>query len=349
MTIDLNEPAAPPLDSEAPPQPLLPLDRNLALDLVRVTEAAALAAGHWVGRGDSGAADAAALAAMDTMMSTVQMRGTVVSGDWDADDTEPLHRGQQVGDGDGGDWDVAVDPIDGSGLIAKGMGNALSVIAVAERDTMCDLSAVFYMDKLVASAQCRDVLDLSAPVSQTIAGVARATGKRVEEVTVVMLDRPRHHRLVDEIRSAGARLTFISDGDVTAAILAARPDTDVDLLVGIGGTREGILTACALRCMGGAMQARLHPMSEADHRRAEAAGLDTDRIMTTTDLVGGSACFFAATGISDGDLLPGVRFRGAGATTQSIVMRSASGTIRHIEAHHRQGDTSSSHRLGEFS
>ncbi|CAN5299298.1 class II fructose-bisphosphatase [soil metagenome] len=310
-------------------------DRNLALDLVRVTEAAAMSAGRWVGRGDKNGGDGAAVDAMRTLISTVSMRGIVVIGEGEKDEAPMLFNGEEVGNGDGPECDVAVDPIDGTTLMAKGMPNAIAVLAVAERGTMFDPSAVFYMDKLAVGPEAADVVDITAPVGENIRRVAKAKHREVADVTVTILDRPRHDTLVREVREAGARIHFISDGDVAGAIAAAREGTGVDLLMGIGGTPEGIITACALKCTGGAMQARLWPKDDEERAKARDAGHDLNRVLQIDDLVASDNVFFCATGITDGDLLRGVHYRSGGATTQSLVMRSKSGTIRLIDSLHR--------------
>ena len=310
-------------------------DRNLALELVRVTESAAMAAGPWVGRGEKNLADGAAVEAMRTLISTVSMNGTVVIGEGEKDEAPMLFNGEQVGDGTGPDVDVAVDPIDGTTLTAKGMPNAVSVLAVSERGSMYDPSAVFYMDKLVTGPEAADVVDIRLPVAENIRRIAKAKNTTNNGVTVVLLDRPRHEPLAQEIRDAGARIKFISDGDVAGAIMAARPNTGVDLVLGIGGTPEGIITACAIKCIGGVIQGRLAPKDDEERQRALDAGHDVNRVLTTNDLVRGDNCFFVATGITDGELLKGVRYRENGCTTSSLVMRSKSGTVRTIEAEHR--------------
>ncbi|GAA2158369.1 class II fructose-bisphosphatase [Pedococcus bigeumensis] len=310
-------------------------DRNLALELVRVTEAAAMAGGRWVGRGDKNGADGAAVEAMRALISTVSMKGVVVIGEGEKDDAPMLYNGEEVGDGVGPECDVAVDPIDGTTLTAKGQSNAVSVLAVSDRGSMYDPSAVFYMDKLVTGPEAADVVDIRLPVAENIKRIAKAKKETVEDVTVVMLDRPRHQKLAAEVRDAGARLRFISDGDVAGAIMAARDDTGIDLLLGIGGTPEGIITACAIKCLGGVIQGRLWPQDDDERQRAVDAGHDLDRVLSTDDLVTGENCFFVATGITDGELLKGVRYRAGGATTHSLVMRSKSGTIRLIESHHQ--------------
>jgi fructose-1,6-bisphosphatase II len=310
-------------------------DRNLALELVRVTEAAAMTAGRWVGRGDKNGGDGAAVDAMRMLIGTVSMNGVVVIGEGEKDKAPMLYNGERVGNGDGPDCDVAVDPIDGTTLMAKGMPNAIAVLAVTERGAMFDPSAVFYMEKLAVGPEAADVVDLTVPVGENIRRVARAKNSDASDVTVCILDRPRHEQLVQEVREAGARIRFISDGDVAGAISAARPDTGVDMLVGIGGTPEGIIAACALKCMGGVIQTRLWPKDEDERRKALDAGHDLTRVLHTDDLVRGDNAFFCATGITDGDLLRGVRYRAGGCTTHSIVMRSKSGTVRMIEGFHR--------------
>ncbi|OQO92434.1 fructose-bisphosphatase, class II [Saccharomonospora piscinae] len=310
-------------------------DRNLAMELVRVTEAAAMAAGRWVGKGDKLGGDGAAVDAMRQLVGTVSMRGVVVIGEGEKDEAPMLYNGERVGNGDGPECDVAVDPVDGTTLMSKGMPNALAVLAVAERDAMFDPSAVFYMEKLAVGPEAAGAVDLSAPIAENIRRVAKAKHSSVSDVTVCILDRPRHEQLVREVREAGARIRFISDGDVAGAIATARPTTGVDLLLGIGGTPEGIIAACAMKCLGGELQGRLWPKDDEERRKALDAGHDLDRVLTTDDLVGGENVFFCATGVTDGDLLRGVHYRAGGATTQSIVMRSKSGTVRLIDGYHR--------------
>jgi fructose-1,6-bisphosphatase II len=312
-------------------------DRNLALELVRVTEAAAMAAGRWVGRGDKNGGDGAAVEAMRALIATVSMRGTVVIGEGEKDNAPMLYNGEEVGTGSGPECDVAVDPIDGTTLMAKGMPNAIAVIAVAERGSMFDPSAVFYMDKIVTGSEAADRIDITAPVRENISRVAKAKRERPEDVTVCILDRPRHTRLIEEVRESGARIKFITDGDVAGAISAARPGTGVDLLLGIGGTPEGIIAATALACMGGAIQAKLWPRDDEERQKAIDAGHDLDRVLTTTDLVHGNDLFFCATGVTDGELVRGVRYYADSVQTQSIVMRSKSGTIRVVDSTHQLG------------
>jgi len=303
---------------------------------VRVTEVAAIAAGRWVGRGDKESGDKAAVDAMRHLFGSVPMQGVVVIGEGEKDEAPMLYNGEEIGDGDGPDCDVAVDPVDGTTLMAKGMPNSIAVLAVADRGSMFDPSAVFYMEKIAVGPEAADVVDLDAPVAENIRRVAKAKQIDVSEVTVVIIERPRHDDLVREVRDAGARIHLISDGDVAGGIAAARPQTGVDILMGIGGTPEGIITACALKCMGGAIQARLCPQDDAERERALAAGHDLDQVLSTDDLVSGDHVFFCATGITDGDLLRGVRYSGTGCTTESIVMRSRSGTVRMIEGYHRR-------------
>ncbi|CAN5177623.1 class II fructose-bisphosphatase [soil metagenome] len=323
-----------PLPDELEPASKAP-DRNLALDLVRVTEAAAMAAARWVGRGDKNGADGVAVNAMRTLISTVGMRGTVVIGEGEKDDAPMLFNGEQVGDGTGPECDVAVDPIDGTTLTAKAMSNAIAVLAVAPRGSMYDPSAVFYMDKLVTGPEAADVVDIRLPPARNIALVARAKGIALEDVTVAVLDRPRHNDLVDQIRATGARIKFMTDGDVAGAVLAARPDTGVDLLMGVGGTPEGIIAATAMKCLGGVIQGRLWPTDDSERERAVDAGHDLDQVLSTDELVSGDDCFFVATGITDGEIMRGVRYRAGGCTTHSLVMRSRSGTIREILSEHQ--------------
>ncbi|HEV7655758.1 MAG TPA: class II fructose-bisphosphatase [Mycobacteriales bacterium] len=309
-------------------------DRNLALELVRVTEAAAMAAGRWVGRGDKNGGDGAAVDAMRTLISTVSMRGVVVIGEGEKDEAPMLFNGEEVGSGQGPECDVAVDPVDGTTLMAKGMPNAVAVLAVAERGTMYDPSAVFYMDKLATGPEAADVVDITAPPKENIARIAKAKGGAREDVTVCILDRPRHDDLVVQVREAGARIKFISDGDVAGAIMAAREGTGIDLLLGIGGTPEAIIAACALTCMGGVLQGKLWPRNDAERQKALDAGHDLDQVLTTRDLVSTDNVYFAATGVTDGELMRGVRYRSGGAQTQSIVMRGKSGTIRVVDSWH---------------
>jgi fructose-1,6-bisphosphatase II len=310
-------------------------DRNLALELVRVTEAGAMAAGRWVGRGDKEGGDGAAVDAMRELVNSVSMRGVVVIGEGEKDNAPMLYNGEEVGNGDGPDCDFAVDPIDGTTLMAKGLANAISVLAVSERGTMFDPSAVYYMDKIAVGPEAADVIDITAPIGENIRKVAKAKNLSVSDLTVCILDRPRHEKLIADVREAGARCRLISDGDVAGAISACRPNTSTDMLAGVGGTPEGIIAAAAIRCMGGAIQAKLWPKDDEERQKALDRGHDLDRVLTTEELVSGDNVFFSATGVTDGDLLNGVHFYGGGCTTQSIVMRSKSGTVRMIEAYHR--------------
>lgn len=310
-------------------------DRNLALELVRVTEAGAMAAGRWVGRGEKERGDGAAVDAMRELVNSVSMRGVVVIGEGEKDHAPMLYNGEEVGNGDGPDCDFAVDPVDGTTLMSKGMPNAISVLAVSERGTMFDPSAVFYMNKIAVGPDAADVIDITAPIGENIRRVARKLNESVADVTVCILDRPRHAQLISDVREAGARIRLISDGDVAGAISACRPESGTDILAGIGGTPEGIIAAAAIRCMGGAIQAVLAPTDDDERQRALDRGYDLERVLTTEDLVAGDNVFFCATGVTDGDLLNGVRYFAGGCTTQSIVMRSKSGTVRMIEAYHR--------------
>jgi fructose-1,6-bisphosphatase II len=310
-------------------------DRNLALELARVTEAGAMAAARWVGLGNKNGADGAAVEAMRALINTVSMRGVVVIGEGEKDHAPMLYNGEQIGDGTGPECDVAVDPIDGTRLTANGMPNAISVLAVSARGSMYDPSAVFYMSKLVTGPTAAGVVDIEAPVAYNISAVARAKGCSPQDVTVVILDRPRHEKLISKVRAAGSRIKLITDGDVAGAIMAAREGTGVDLLLGIGGTPEGIIAACAVKCLGGVIQGKLAPRDDEERDRAIAAGHDLKQVLTTDDLVTSEDAFFAATGITDGELLAGVRYRAGGATTQSLVMRARSGTTRTITSEHQ--------------
>ena len=308
--------------------------RNLALELVRVTETAAIAASRWVGRGAKNNADQVAVDGMRKMINTVSMNGVIVIGEGEKDQAPMLFNGEQVGDGNGPSVDVAVDPIDGTTLTAKGMNNAISVIALAERGTMFDPTTVFYMKKLVVGPEAADVVDITAPVKENLRRIAKAKHRDIESLTVVLLDRPRHDQLVKEIRETGARIKFITDGDVAGAVEAARDETGIDALMGIGGTPEGIIAACAMKCLGGVIQAILHPRDEAEREKAIANGMDLEKVLTTNDLVSGENVFFAATGITDGELLKGIRFTNRYIQSNSLVMRSRSKTIRFISSEH---------------
>ena len=311
------------------------IDARVELEFLRATEAAAIVSGKLVGRGDKNAVDQAAVDAMRSVLGEVDIDGLVVIGEGEKDEAPMLYIGEHVGTGDGPAMDVAVDPIDGTTLMAKGMPNAIAVMAVAERGTMYDPSAVFYMEKLVTGHEAADVVDITAPVAHNIQAVAKAKGFDVEDVTVCILDRPRHEDLVHEVRAAGARIKFISDGDVAGAVMACTEGTGIDLLLGIGGTPEGIITACAVKCLGGVIQAKLWPQKKSEFTSALAAGLDLDKVLSTDDLVRSDNVFFVATGITDGELVRGVRYSGGGASTESLVMRSKSGTIRRVISEHR--------------
>jgi len=309
-------------------------DRNLALELVRVTEAAAMGAGRWIGRGDKNAADQAAVDAMRTMLDTVTMDGVVVIGEGEKDEAPMLFNGEHVGEGRGSAVDVAVDPLEGTRLTALGQPNAISVIALAERGSMFFPGAAVYMEKIAAGADAIDAVDITATPAENVRAVAKAKGVRPTDVRVVVLERDRHERLIAELHEIGARVNLIRDGDVAPAIAAARPETGVDLLYGIGGTPEGVISAAALKCVGGGIQGRLWPRTPEEREALLAAGLDPDRVLTTDDLVAGDDVFVAATGVTTGALLRGVRYVRDGAITDSIVMRTRSGTVRRIEARH---------------
>jgi fructose-1,6-bisphosphatase II len=298
-------------------------DRNLALELVRVTETAALAAAPWVGRGEKDLADGAAVKAMRAMINTVDMSGIVVIGEGEKDQAPMLHNGEHVGNGDGPNCDVAVDPIDGTSLTAQGMNGAISVIALAPRGSMFDPQDSFYMNKIVTGPEAASVIDITASVATNIAAVAKAKSLNVSDITVVVLNRPRHLGLIEEIRATGARIKLIQDGDVAAAIETARPDTGIDLLMGIGGTPEGVITAVAMICLGGAIQGQLHK-----------DGVTESRVLTTSDLCNSDDVFLSATGITDGELVQGVRYTRFGATSNSLVMRGKSKTVRLIQTEH---------------
>jgi fructose-1,6-bisphosphatase II len=310
-------------------------DRNLALELVRVTEAAAVAATSLVGMGDKEAADQAAVDGMRYMLDSVQMDGVVVIGEGEKDEAPMLYNGEQIGDGSPPQVDIAVDPLEGTTLAALGMPNAIAVIALSERGTMFDPGPCVYMEKLAGGEAIADLLDLERPLGETVRLVAERKGMDVNDVMVVCLDRPRHEEGIRAIREAGARMRLIPHGDVSAALLAVSEDRPVDLLWGIGGTPEGVISAAALKCTGGQLLGRLWPRDDEERAAAVNAGYDLDRVLTTDDLVSGRDCFFSATGVTDGDVLDGVRYRGpGGATTESLVMRSRSGTVRRISAVH---------------
>jgi fructose-1,6-bisphosphatase II len=310
-------------------------DRNLAMDLARVTEAAALAAGRWVGRGDKESADQAAVDAMRLVLNSVPMDGVVVIGEGEKDEAPMLFNGEEIGGGGGPATDIAVDPIDGTTLTSLGRNHAISVIALAQRGTMFDPGPCVYMEKIAVGAEASDLIDLDAPVKANLEAVAKARGEQVKDVTAVILDRERHADLIRECREAGARIRLIPDGDVIGALATGWPDSGYDILFGIGGTPEGVIAACALKALGGAIQGRLVTRNDEERRAALDLGYDLEQVLSTDDLVGGDDVFFAATAITDGDLLQGVRYRGDGATTESLVMRAKSGTIRRIQATHK--------------
>ena len=319
------------MNAHHPEQP----DRNLAMELVRVTEAAALAAGRRVGRGMKNEGDGAAVDAMRQLINSVSMKGVIVIGEGEKDEAPMLYNGEEVGTGFGPEVDIAVDPVDGTTLMAEGRPNAITVLAAAERGSMYDPSAVFYMKKLAVGPEAAGKVDIEAPVAHNINAVAKAKGISASDVTVVVLDRPRHIELIADIRRAGAKVRLISDGDVAGAVAAAQDTNSVDMMLGTGGTPEGIITACAMKCMGGEIQGILAPMNDFERRKALDAGLELDRVLHTNDLVTSDNCYFVATGLTNGDMLRGVSYRANGATTRSLVMRSKSGTIRHIESVHQ--------------
>jgi fructose-1,6-bisphosphatase II len=310
-------------------------DRNLALELVRVTEAAALGAARWIGRGEKESADQAAVDAMRLMLDTVSMDGVVVIGEGEKDEAPMLFNGEEIGSGDGPQVDVAVDPLEGTRLTALGQPNAIAVIAVAERGTMFFPGAAVYMNKIACGPEAVDAIDINASPTENVQAVAESKGGDPTDVSVVVLERDRHERLIAELREAGAKVNLIRDGDVAPAIAAARGGTGVDLLMGIGGTPEGVISAAAIKCLGGALQGRLWTRDDAERKQLVDAGFDLDRVLTTDDLVAGEDVFVAATGVTSGALLRGVQYTADGEVTDSIVMRSRSGTVRRIEAQHR--------------
>ena len=312
-------------------------DRNLALELARVTEAAAMAAGRWIGRGDKEAADKAAVDAMRVVLDTVSMDGVVVIGEGAKDEAPMLFNGEEIGNGQGPEVDVAVDPLEGTRLTALGMPNAITTVALAERGTMFFPGAAVYMEKISCGPESADVIDIEAPPAENVRRVAKVRGVSPSEISVVVLDRERHQGLIVELREVGAKVMLITDGDVAPAIAASQPGTGVDLLMGIGGTPEGVLSAAALKCVGGSIQGKLWPRNDDERQQLVDEGFDLDRVLTTDDLVGSQNVFFAATGVTTGALLRGVRYTREGATTDSIVMRSRSGTVRRIEATHAFG------------
>ncbi len=309
-------------------------DRNLALELVRVTEAGAMAAARWMGRGDKEGADGAAVDAMRAVLDSVQMDGIVVIGEGEKDEAPMLYNGEAVGDGTPPLCDVAVDPIDGTTLTALGRANAIAVLAVSDRGTMFNPGPCVYMEKIAVGPRAVGVIDINAPITANLEAVAKAKGEQVRDITAVILDRDRHNDLIAEVREAGARIRLIPDGDVAGAISTAWEDSGADVLIGIGGTPEGVITAAALKAMGGEMQGRLWPRNEKERTESLELGYDLEQVLTTDDLVKGDNCFFASTGITDGDLLQGVHYHPDHCSTQSLVMRSKSGTVRQINARH---------------
>ncbi|NYJ65943.1 fructose-1,6-bisphosphatase II [Pseudoclavibacter chungangensis] len=309
-------------------------DRNLAMELVRATEAAAIRAAPWIGRGDKNAADGAAVDAMRKFLHTVEFQGRVVIGEGEKDEAPMLFNGEVVGNGEGPECDIAVDPIDGTSLTAAGRQNALSVIAVADRGSMYDPKDLFYMDKIVTGPEGIGVIDLAKPIGENIRALAKAKGKAVEDMVIAVLDRPRHEKLIAEIREAGAGTRLMLDGDVAGGINAARSATRIDMCTGIGGTPEGIITACAIKALGGVMQGRMYPRNDEEREKAIAAGHDLDRVLTQDDLVRTDNTYFVATGVTDGGLCAGVRREGKRIVTDSVVLRSHSGTVRRVQAEH---------------
>ncbi len=311
-----------------------PIERNIAMELVRVTEAAAMSAARFLGRGDKNLVDEAAVTAMRNVLGFVRMDGIVVIGEGEKDEAPMLYIGEKIGDGSEPKVDIAVDPVDGTTLTSKGLPGAISVVALSARGTMHCPWHFVYMNKIVTDAEAKNVIDIDAPTAENIRRVAAAKSKRISEITVVVLDRPRHEKLLHDIRSTGARVKLITDGDVSAAIEAALPDTDVDMLMGIGGTPEGVLSAAAIRCIGGAIQCKAWPRDDKERQAAIDRGEDINKVYQTEDLITSDDVFFAATGVSSGDLLKGVRYFSGGAQTQSIAMRGRSGTMRWIDARH---------------
>ncbi|MDX2379469.1 MAG: class II fructose-bisphosphatase [Acidimicrobiia bacterium] len=319
------------MTSTSPQQP----DRNLAMDLVRATESACLAAARWVGRGDKIGADGAAVEAMRLSLSTVAMDGLVIIGEGEKDEAPMLFNGERVGDGSAPEVDVAVDPIDGTTLTAMGKTNALSVIAVADRGAMFDPGPSYYMRKIAVGPEAVGSIDITASPTQNLRWIAKSTGKDVRDLTCIILDRPRHEDLIGEVRASGCRIRLITDGDVYGSVATCWRDAGADVLMGVGGTPEGVVSAAAMKAMGGEIQAQLAPQGAAEHEAMVDAGYDLDQVLTQDELIRSDNCFFAATGLTDGALLRGVRFDSTGARTQSLVMRSRSGTVRMIDAQHR--------------
>lgn len=311
------------------------MERNLGMDLVRATEAAALRSGRWMGRGDKTSADQAAVDAMRMALNSVPMNGIVVIGEGEKDEAPMLYIGERVGNGEGEEIDVAVDPVEGTTLLAEGMPGAIAIVAVAERHSFYNWRGIPYMDKLAVGERAKGVIDINAPVAYNIRAVARTLNKQVEDVTVVVLDRPRHKDLIRQIREVGARIKLIPHGDVSAGIMTSIENPPADILMGIGGAPEAVLTAAALKCLGGEIQCKVWPRNDEERARLAELGLDPKQVLTTRDLVRGENVVVAATGITSGEFLRGVEYFGGGARTYSVVMRSRSGTVRHIEATHR--------------
>jgi fructose-1,6-bisphosphatase II len=309
--------------------------RNLALELVRVTEAAAMAAGRFMGRNDKIGGDRAAVNAMRLVLNTVDMDGIVVIGEGEKDAAPMLYNGERLGTGRAPELDIAVDPIDGTRLLALGRANSLATVAISDRHTMWNPGPFVYMNKIAVGPVGKGMIDIEAPPTVNLRSAARAKGCDVNDLTVVILDRERHADLIAEVRKAGARIRLITDGDVAGALMTAWPDSGIDLLMGVGGTPEGVLSACALKAMGGEIQGKIYPRNQDEIDRGKALGYDLDKVFTTEDLVSGDNVFFAATGITDGELLDGVKYYGSGARTHSLVMRSKSGTVREVVARHR--------------
>jgi fructose-1,6-bisphosphatase II len=310
-------------------------ERNLALDLVRVTEAAALAAGRWMGRGDKIAADQAAVDAMRLVLNTIEMDGVIVIGEGEKDEAPMLYNGERLGTGEAPAVDIAVDPVEGTSLTARGSSGALSVVALAERGSMYAPGSLVYMNKIAVGPEARGVIDIDAPVEVNLKAIARAKGRDVDDLTVIMLDRPRHAELIKTVRQTGARIRLIHDGDVSGGVSTAIEDSGIDVLLGVGGSPEAVITAAALKCLGGEIQCRLWPRDERERQYAAEHNLDLQAVLTIDDLVKSDNVFFSATGITRGELLDGVRYFGGGARTASVVMRSKSGTIRYVTATHR--------------
>jgi fructose-1,6-bisphosphatase II len=310
-------------------------DRNLAMELGRVTEAAAMAAARWMGRGNKEAADQAAVDAMRLVLNTIDMDGVIVIGEGEKDEAPMLYNGEALGTGRPPYVDIAVDPIDGTTILSLGRSGSLAVVAVSERDTMYDPQNIYYMDKIAVGPEAVGAIDIDAPVDVNLRNVARAKHRDIDDLTVIILDRPRHAGLIRQVREIGARIRLISDGDIAGALMTTMPETGIDVLMGVGGSPEAVVGACALKCTGGDMQCKLWPRNEEEGALAVESGMDLDRVLAINDLVSGDNVFFAATGITDGELLDGVRYFGDGARTHTLVMRSKSGTVRLIDATHR--------------